>query len=70
MQSRKLGKQNRSYTQNTANLIKKAEANAKEFIEQEALETLETEKDCYYKCEFYLVVTRRQRMIHCSHCKK
>ena len=47
-----------------------AEGKAKEFIEQEALETLETEEDCYYKCEFCSVVTRRQGMIHCSHCKK
>ena len=43
---------------------------AKEFIEQEASETLETEEDCYYECEFYSVVIRRQEMIHCSHCVK
>ena len=51
-------------------LSKAAEGKAKEFIEQEALETLETEEDCYYKCEFCSIVTRRHRMIHCSHCKK
>ena len=37
-----------------------AEGNAKEFIQPEALETLETEEDCYCKCEFCSVVTRRQ----------
>ena len=43
---------------------------AKEVIEQEASETLETEGDCYYECEFHSVVIRRQEMIHCSHCVK
>ena len=37
-----------------------AEGKAKEFIQPEALETLETEEDCYCKCEFCSVVTRRQ----------
>ena len=33
-------------------LDKAAEGKAKEFIKQGALETLETEEDCYYKYEF------------------
>ena len=33
-------------------LNKAAEGKAKKFIEQEALETLETDEDCYYKYEF------------------
>ena len=51
-------------------LNKAAEAKVKEFIEQQALETLETKEDCSYKCEFCSVVTRHQGMIHCSHCKQ
>ena len=51
-------------------LNKAAEAKVKEFIEQQALETLATKEDCYYKCEFCSVVTRHQGMIHCSHCKQ
>ena len=51
-------------------LNKAAEGKVKEFIDQEALETLETEEDCYHKCELCSVVTRRQGMIHCSHGKK
>ena len=51
-------------------LNKATEGKAKEFIEQETLETLEIEEDSYYKCELCSVVTRRQGMIHCSHCKK
>ena len=49
---------------------KAAEGKAKKFIEQEALENLETEEDGYYKCEFCSVVTKRPGLIHCSHCKK
>ena len=51
-------------------LNKAAEGKPKVFIKQEALETLEAENHCYYKCEFCSVVTRRQGMIHYSHCKK
>ena len=41
----------------------------KEFIEKEALEILESEEDCCYKCEFCSIATRCQGMIHFSHCK-
>ena len=51
-------------------LNKAAEGNAKEFIEQDALETLEIEEDCYHKCGIYSVATSCQGMMHCSHCKK
>ena len=47
-----------------------AEGKAKELTEQQALETLETEEDCFCKREFCSVVTRRLGMIHSSHCKK
>ena len=43
---------------------------AKEFIEKEASETLETEEDSYYECEFCSVVIRRQEIIQCLHCVK
>ena len=66
---RKLGKQNGCVTR-YSKLNEAAEGKAKEFIEPEVLETLETEEDCYYKCEFYSVVARPQGMIHCLHCKK
>ena len=46
---------------------KAAEGKAKKFIEQEALENLETEEDGYYKCEFCSVVTKCPGLIHCSH---
>ena len=36
----------------------------KEFIGKEALEILETEEDCCYKCEFCSIATRCQGMIH------
>ena len=49
---------------------KAAERKAKKFLEQEALENLETEEDGYYKCEFCSIVTKRPGLIHCSHGKK
>ena len=47
MQKRKLGKQNRSYTKDNSKLDKAAKEKTKEFIAQQALETLETEENCY-----------------------
>ena len=50
MQKRKLGKQNRSYTKDNSKLDKAAKEKTKEFIAQQALEALETEENCSYKC--------------------
>ena len=61
MQNRKLGKQNRGYTKDTVKTIKQLKEIqknllSKKYSKQRKKITLETEEDCYYKCEFCLVV--------------
>ena len=55
MQKKKAWKAEQKLHTRYSNFNTAAEGKAKYFIEQEALETLETEEDCYYKCKFCLV---------------